>query len=139
MWEKLQHGYGTIGLDDHCLDANVGDAPLSSVFGWNKINMINEALRLIRLYWGKSQIEMAEEIGLSQPYLSEIERGHKEVTLEILRRYSDSLKIPMSSLLLFAERIEGIPTPSRGRVIIAGKVLALLRRLIPDDVQKETA
>ena len=101
--------------------------------------MINEALRLIRLYWGKSQAEMAEKTDLSQPYLSEVESGEKEVTLEVLRRYSSSLNVPMSSLLLFAERVEGIPPPSRRRVIIAGKVLNLLRRLVPDDVQKESA
>jgi transcriptional regulator with XRE-family HTH domain len=100
--------------------------------------MINEALRLIRVYWGKSQAEMARQIDLSQPYLSEIERGQKEVTLDILRRYSDSLNVPISSLLLFAERIEGMPPPSHRRVIIAGKVLNLLKRLVPD-AQEEPA
>lgn len=100
--------------------------------------MINEALKLIRMYWGKSQAEMAEEMKLSQPYLSEIENGRKEVSLEILQRYSERLKVPMSSLMLFAEKIQGMPTPSRGRLFIAGKTLALLRRLVPEDAQKES-
>ena len=99
--------------------------------------MINEALKLIRLYWGKSQAEMAREVEMSQSYLSEIEAGRKEVTLDILRKYSDRLDIPMSSLLLFAERIEGQPIPSRGKVFIAGKTLSLLKKLIPDDAQQE--
>lgn len=99
--------------------------------------MINEALKLIRLYWGKSQAEMADELELSQPYLSEIERGRKEVTLDILQRYSECLKIPMSSLMLFSERIDGGPSPSRGKVFVAGKTLSFLKRLIPDRAQEE--
>jgi transcriptional regulator with XRE-family HTH domain len=101
--------------------------------------MINEALKLIRLYWGKSQSEMAEEVELSQPYLSEIERGRKEVTLEILQRYSQRLKIPLSSLMLFAERIEGQPKPSRGKIFVAGKTLSFLKKLIPDHAQEDQA
>jgi transcriptional regulator with XRE-family HTH domain len=100
--------------------------------------MINEALKLIRLYWGKSQAEMAEEISLSQSYLSEIEAGHKEVTLDILKKYSTRLKVPMSSLVLFAEKVEGLPKPTRGRLFIAGKALSLLKKLVPDEHQVST-
>jgi transcriptional regulator with XRE-family HTH domain len=113
------------------------DAPPGIGYCKRKMLMINEALKLIRLYWGKSQAEMAREIEMSQPYLSEIEAGRKEVTLDVLKRYSNRLDIPMSSLLLFAERIEGQPIPSRGRVFIAGRTLSLLKKLIPD-AQEET-
>jgi transcriptional regulator with XRE-family HTH domain len=101
--------------------------------------MINEALKIIRLYWGKSQAEMADEVKLSQPYLSEIESGRKEVTLEILQRYSERFKVPLSSLLLFAERIEGEPNPSRRKIFVAGKTLSFLKKLIPDHAQEDKA
>ena len=99
-----------------------------------KIKMLNESLRILRLYWGKSQEDLAAELGISQSYLSEIERGRKEVTIEILQRYSDLLHIPMSSLMLFAEQMEGEPPLKRGRLFIANKTLNLLKSLLPDEV-----
>lgn len=99
-----------------------------------KLALINEALRVMRLYWGKSQAALASELGISQSYLSEIEAGKKEATLDLLRRYSEALNVPMSRLLFFVEQMEGVPSPTRGRVFVAGKALELLRSLIPEDV-----
>ena len=98
--------------------------------------MINESLRILRLYWGKSQMELAGELEISQSFLSEIERGKKEVTLDLLDRYSCRLDVPLSSLLFFAEQVEGAPPAGRGRLFVAGKVLDFLRTLVPDDAEK---
>ncbi|WP_349370175.1 helix-turn-helix transcriptional regulator [Salinarimonas sp.] len=97
--------------------------------------MINESLRLVRLYWGKSQSELAAELNISQSYLSEIERGHKDVTLELLSKYSDALQVKMSDLMFFAEEVENQPPPSKGRIFIAGKAVELLKRMIPDEIE----
>lgn len=54
--------------------------------GWSivmkdiKHPMINEALRLLRLYLGLSQKQIAKELGLSQSMISEIEGGETCVT-----------------------------------------------------------
>lgn len=98
--------------------------------------LINEALRIVRLYWGKTQAELAITLGVSQSYISEIEKGKREVTLDLLSRYSLELKIPMSSLMLFAEKVEDAPPMTRGRLLLAGKALDFLRKLIPDDLDK---
>lgn len=98
------------------------------------VKMLNESLRVLRLYWGKSQEDLAVELGISQSYLSEIERGRKDVTIEILQRYSDLLHVPISSLLLFAEKMEGEPPLKRGRLFIANKTLSFLKSLLPDEV-----
>ena len=98
-----------------------------------KLALINEGLKVLRLYWGKSQSELATQLGISQSYLSEIEGGHKEATLDLLRRYSEALNIPMSRLLFFVEEMEGAPKPNRGRIFIAGKTLDLLKGLILED------
>ena len=95
--------------------------------------MINEALRLIRLYWGYSQIDLSKELELSQSMISEIERGSKSVSMEVLERYSNRLGIRMSQLLFFAEEIEGEPPLTRGKLIVANKVLQLLDSLKPKD------
>lgn len=97
--------------------------------------MLNESLKVLRAYLGKTQAELAGELGLSQSYLSEIERGDKEVTLEILRKYSAHLDIPLSSLLFFAENIEGVPRRSKRQIFVADRVLKLLKRIAPQDVE----
>jgi transcriptional regulator with XRE-family HTH domain len=65
--------------------------------------MINEALRLVRLFHNLKQNELADGLGLSPSHLSEIESGKKQVTMEILQKYADYFKVPASSLLYFAE------------------------------------
>jgi transcriptional regulator with XRE-family HTH domain len=99
-----------------------------------KLKMINEGLKIVRLYWGKSQAALAAELGISQSYLSEIEAARKDVTLDLLQRYSNALDIPMSRLLFFVEEMEGMPKPTRGRLFVAGKALDLLKALVPEDV-----
>ena len=99
----------------------------------SKRSMINEALRLIRLYWGYSQVELADKLGVSQSIISEIESGQKSVSLDLLEKYSKSLGIRMSQLLFFAEEIEGEPIARRGRLIFAERVLKLLERLRPHE------
>ena len=96
--------------------------------------LINEALRLLRLYAGLSQKQMAEELGISQSMISDLERGTKSATLEVLERYSDATNVRMSQLLFFAEEIAGEPPQKRGRPFIAGRVLALLESLAPKEV-----
>lgn len=93
--------------------------------------MLNEALRLARLYWGYSQVELSQVMGVSQSMVSEIERGSKAVSIEMLERYSAALDVKMSSLMLFAEEINGEPPITRGRLIVAGKVLEILDALKP--------
>jgi len=96
--------------------------------------MLNEALTLARLYWGYSQVELSEMLGLSQAMVSEIERGSKSVTIETLNRYSDVLGVRKSQLMFFAEEIEGEAPIRRGRLIVARKALDLLEALKPKDL-----
>jgi len=97
--------------------------------------MVNESLKLIRLYWGKTQSEMAAEVGVSQSYISEMEKAKRDVTLDLLEKYARVLNVPMSRLLLFAENVEGAPPMGRGRLFVANKVMDLLRTLVPDDLE----
>ncbi|CAM5775536.1 hypothetical protein LMIY3S_05073 [Labrys miyagiensis] len=100
--------------------------------------MINDALRLLRLYVGRSQKEMAAELDLSQSMISEIESGTKAVSMEVLERYSSNLNVRMSNLLFFAEELEGQPLKIKGRLIIATKVLSLLENLAPRETSDAT-
>lgn len=101
--------------------------------GDKRVPMINEALRLVRLYWGYTQSELASKIQLSQSMISEVESGTKPVSMEVLSRYADGLGIRMSQLLFFAEEIEGEPPAKKGKLVIANKVLRLLDGLAPNE------
>lgn len=91
--------------------------------------LLNEALRVARKYWGLTQAELAEEMGVSQAMVSEIERGNKSVSMDMLERYSEALGIRQSELMFFAEEIEAQCPAAKGKIAIAEKTLALLRRL----------
>lgn len=93
--------------------------------------MINEALRLLRLYCGFSQAELAKRLSVTQSMISDVEGGRKNVTMDLLQAYSDAVGVRMSQLLFFAEEIEGQPIARRGQLIIADKVLKLLEKLKP--------
>lgn len=96
--------------------------------------LLNDALRLLRLYLGLSQKQLAAELQLSQSMVSEIESGIKPVSMEVLERYSGKFNIRMSQLLFFAEELKGEPVMSRGKLIIANRVLSLLDALAPREV-----
>jgi transcriptional regulator with XRE-family HTH domain len=93
--------------------------------------MINEALRLLRLYCGFSQAEMAKRLSVAQSMVSQIESGRKNVTMDLLEAYSEATGVRMSQLLFFAEEIEGQPIARRGQLIVADKVLKLLEKIKP--------
>lgn len=96
--------------------------------------MINDALRLLRLYLGLSQKELAAELDVSQSMVSEVETGTKAVSMELLERYSQKFDVRMSQLLFFAEELEGQPVKTRGKLIVASGVLSLLEKLSPREV-----
>lgn len=101
--------------------------------------LVSEALKLVRLYWGFSQAELAERLSISQSMISDIERGTKSVSLDILERYSKKLGIRMSQLLFFAEELDGQPLPKKGRLIVASHVLDILRNLAPKEISDASA
>ncbi len=91
--------------------------------------MLGEALRLIRVYHDLKQKEVAERLKMSPQYLSEIEKGHKMPTLDLIQRYSDTFGLPVSSIMFFAETVEGKTTVDRARAFVAGKMVGLLQFL----------
>lgn len=88
--------------------------------------MMNKALRLIRAYHDLNQGDAAARVGLSKSYVSEIESGNKKVTLEVLEKYSKAFDIPISSLMLFAEKAEEGRFVEDARVYVADKALKML-------------
>lgn len=90
--------------------------------------MLNRALRLLRTYHQLSQVQLASRLGISNSYLSEIEKGEtKEPTLELLNKYAGIFNMPVSSILLFSERLDVDAKPgTKLRIASAEKILRLL-------------
>ncbi len=89
--------------------------------------MLNDALKLARQFHRLSLSELAERMEVSKSYLSEIEHGHKNATLDLLNRYSKALNMPVSHLLLFSESLGDEKPTDKFRRAIAGKALSMLK------------
>lgn len=91
--------------------------------------MLNEALRLIRVYHDLRQNEAAKRLGISKSYLSEIEKGHKEPSLDLLKKYESAFDIPASSIMFFSENLGKSPSKERARTFVASKIISLMKFL----------
>ncbi|HUY93016.1 MAG TPA: helix-turn-helix transcriptional regulator [Pirellulales bacterium] len=56
-------------------------------------------LRVIRAARGISQEELAHRAGLHRTYISSVERGERNVTLETVEKLAKSLELPMTKLM----------------------------------------
>lgn len=89
--------------------------------------MQHEALRLVRVFHDMNQTALAERLGISKSYLSELESGKKSPTLELLQKYAETFGMPLSSLLFFVENVNFPSRSDRVRSAIAGKALKMLQ------------
>ena len=73
--------------------------------------IVGDVLRRIRLEQGRTLADVASEARVSMPYLSELERGRKEASSEILAAICAALDIDLSDLLAEARRelVKGPP------------------------------
>lgn len=91
--------------------------------------MLNEALRLIRVYHDLRQVEMADKLGISKSYLSEIEKGHKKPSLDLVDKYSSIFDIPASSILFFSENMDKSKSYEKARGFVAAKIISIMKFL----------
>jgi transcriptional regulator with XRE-family HTH domain len=92
--------------------------------------MYDRALKLIRQYHRLSQAELADALNLSRSFVSELEKnGGKKPSIDVLERYASYFKIPVSSLLLFAEQSGSGDLREKSRTFAADKVLKMLEWL----------
>lgn len=88
--------------------------------------MLNEALRLIRVFHDLNQKDLADRLGISNSYLSEIESGKKTPTLEVIEKYSEAFNMPSSSILFFSENLNNEGKIEKTRKHISNKVIKIL-------------
>ena len=70
-------------------------------------DVLGEKLRAARTGRGETLTETAERAGISPQYLSEIERGQKEASSELLNAICGALDVPLADVLrLVSDRID---------------------------------
>ena len=97
-----------------------------------KEDTMGEALRLLRIFNGYKSAELAKKLELSQSYVSELENGKKQPTIEVLDKYAKVFEMKKSTLMLFAESLEGeeIKNDKKQRIARAGmKLLKILEKV----------
>ena len=93
---------------------------------------MGEALRLLRIFNGYKSAELAKKLELSQSYVSELENGKKQPTMEVLDKYAKVFEMKKSTLMLCAESLEGeeIKNDKKQRIARAGmKLLKILEKV----------
>lgn len=100
--------------------------------------MIQKALKTLRQYHNLNQTQLAEKLSVSTSYLSEIESGKKEPSLDLLHKYSDCFNIPLSSLLVFSETLDGSQNISKVRTFVSKKMLKIIEWISEQDDYNST-
>lgn len=96
--------------------ARAPEPPLRAAMG--------QALREVRTAQRRTLSDVADEAGVSMQYLSEIERGRKEASSEILQAVCGSLRIRLSDLVAQTHRVLTVGSrpmsakPPRGPVLM---------------------
>jgi transcriptional regulator with XRE-family HTH domain len=73
--------------------------------------MLNESLRLIRVFHDMKLTDLSKDLGVSVSHLSEVEKGKKNPSLKLIEKYAKVFDIKPSAIMSFSEDIE---TPKPG-------------------------
>lgn len=100
---------------------------------------IGDILRMLRQRQGRTLREISSAARVSLGYLSEVERGQKEASSELLASICEALNVRVSSLLrLVADRVAALETPVRVTERNAGHSMSNNSHFsIPDTVPAE--
>ncbi|BBZ48553.1 helix-turn-helix transcriptional regulator [Mycobacterium heidelbergense] len=83
--------------------------------------VIGDVLRRVRTTQGRTLREVSDSARVSLGYLSEVERGRKEPSSELLNAICDALEMPLSEVLTGAgERMASEERRASGATIDAG-------------------
>lgn len=89
--------------------------------------MLHDALRLLRTFHDLKQFEVAERLGVSKSHVSEIESGSKAPSLELIQKYSTEFRVPVSSIMFFAEELPNAKSGDKVRMRVASKIVSILK------------
>ncbi len=101
--------------------------------------VLGDVLRRARITQGRTLREVSDSARVSLGYLSEVERGRKEASSELLSAICDALDVPLSQLLTDASEQLTRQERSRGRAPSAANIDASTKVVIPPVVSMAVA
>jgi transcriptional regulator with XRE-family HTH domain len=108
--------------------------------------VIGDVLRQARTAQGRTLREVSDDARVSLGYLSEVERGRKEASSELLSAICTALDVPLSRVLSDAgeelehqERAAAAPSATAGATVGATNIDAATKVVIPHAVSMAVA
>ena len=89
--------------------------------------MLNECLRLFRIFHDKKSIDLSRELKISPSYLSEIESGKKQPSMEIIKKYAEIFKTTPSVILFFSEELDKEKKRGKLKISIRSKLIKFMQ------------
>lgn len=89
--------------------------------------MLNECLRLFRVFHDKKIVELAKELKISPSYLSEIETGKKQPPIELINKYAQVFKTTPSAILFFSEELDKEKKRGKLKISIRNKMIKFMQ------------
>ena len=99
--------------------------------------MIGEALKMFRNIHGYTAKELAEYLGISPSYLSEIENDKKKPNYDLLLRYSEVFDVKLSTIILFSEEYDKNSFTSKAKNAIRKTLFTFIKRLEMENMSEE--
>lgn len=93
------------------------------------MNKLNEALRLVRVFHDKKIKDLAIELEVSPSFITDIEKGKKKPSLELVDKYAKVFNTTKSALMFFSEEIEDTPKKGKCKLLIRDYMLKFLKAL----------
>lgn len=91
--------------------------------------VLGDVLRQVRITQGRTLREVSDSARVSLGYLSEVERGRKEASSELIGAICDALEVPLSQLLtdaseqLAVRESAGASSPTAANIDASTKVV----------------
>ncbi len=92
--------------------------------------MVHKALKLTRQFYRMKQVDLASKLEISPSYLSEIEKGKKTISVDLLKQYAHVFDVPVETFL----RFEPVAVPNDpNRIARGNRVLKFFEWVAQDD------
>ena len=80
----------------------------------------------IRKYYNLTITDMAEHLGVTKGFISHLENGRYALTLQVIQKYADFLKVPSYVLICVFEAVEGIISPEEEEKVLPASMKQFL-------------
>lgn len=101
------------------------------------MSKLNEALRLVRVFHDKKIKDLANELAVSSGYITDVEKGNKKPSLELIGKYAKIFHTTPSALLFFAEELDEEKNRGFCKVAIRDSMLKFLKAVEEHIFEKE--